>query len=103
MKNGIETLTESFELPTIPSCPKDKPCMTKSGMVCNFPFTFNGNTYSQCTDIPNSKFTKKSYFGKLGCESTVDDEGIRYHPQWGPCTSGCPGVPVSSKQGHRKV
>ena len=68
MKNGIETLTESFELPTIPSCPKDKPCMTKSGMVCNFPFTFNGNTYSQCTDIPNSKFTKKSYFGKLGCE-----------------------------------
>ena len=88
MNNAIETVTESFELPIILSCPKDKPCMTKNGRVCHFPFTFKGNIYDECirNDAKLCKFP--GCRPKLGCYPSVDDGESR----WESCTSGCPGL-----------
>ena len=88
MNGEIETVTKSFELPIILSCPKDKPCMTKNGMVCHFPFTFKGNIYDECI-TNNAKLCKfPGCMPKLGCFPSVDDG----ESHWESCTSGCSGL-----------
>ena len=90
MNGEIETVTKSFELPIILSCPKGKPCMTKNGMVCHFPFTFKGNIYDECI-IDNAKLCKLPGcmpWPNLGCSPSLDGGESRLEP----CTSGCPGL-----------
>ena len=52
---------------------RGRPCTTTEGVVCHFPFTYNGNVYTECT---------RNVFGYLWCATTEDyfeDE------EWGYC------------------
>ena len=50
------------------------------GIVCIFPFIYDGVTYNTCTWAGNTK---------AWCATSVDDEG-NYHG-WGNCRPNCPG------------
>ena len=52
---------------------RGRPCTTTEGVVCHFPFTYNGDVYTECT---------RNVFGYLWCATTEDyfeDE------EWGYC------------------
>ena len=90
VNDEIITTTDSFELPIIPSCPKEKPCLTKDGKVCKFPFTYKENTYQECIK-DNMNWDKSKFPGrkpKLWCFPSNSD----YSYPWKSCTSGCPGL-----------
>ena len=53
-------------------------CITEENTRCVFPFTFNGKTYTACTDVDSSTFwcaTKTLSSGEL--------------IEWGTCTEEC--------------
>ena len=70
---------------------EDKSCTTKDGRICQFPFTFQGTKYTECTAESDPQ-------DRLWCSTKVDDNGdhVQNEGQWGHCSSECQDTKVPS-------
>ncbi len=59
-------------------------CRTRDGRVCQFPFTFQGTTYTSCT-------TDDDPGGEAWCSTRVDARGrhVSNGGHWGHCSDTC--------------
>eukprot|EP00095_Tigriopus_kingsejongensis_P005107 maker-scaffold161_size295871-snap-gene-1.36 protein:Tk05107 transcript:maker-scaffold161_size295871-snap-gene-1.36-mRNA-1 annotation:"cysteine-rich motor neuron 1 protein" len=67
------------------SCYRRCECRTTTGRDCIFPFTFKGQTFTECT-------TFESLNEKPWCAVAVDENNEALEGQWADCSDGCPGT-----------
>ena len=70
---------------------KEEICTTKDGRICQFPFTFQGTKYTECT-------AESDPHDRLWCSTKVDDNGdhVQNEGQWGHCSSECQDTKVTN-------
>ena len=65
------------------------PCITESGpdsnSTCQFPFQFDGLTWTSCTTQGNSYEDRN----KTWCSTKVDESGKHVTDKWGWCNENC--------------
>jgi len=64
---------------------KSKVCLSNLGNPCVFPFTYNGETYNQCTSTGSEN-------GQSWCATQIDDNGEVVRNKWEDCQPSCPGT-----------
>ena len=65
------------------NCTSDQDsCKTEDNVACVFPFEYDGNTYTECTDVDNKK---------KWCATAVDAQGRYIDDKWGYCGDCTPG------------
>jgi len=64
---------------------KSVECLTTNEKHCVFPFTYEGQTYNQCTSASSDN-------GAPWCATEVDGDGVVVRNTWEDCQSGCPGT-----------
>jgi len=60
-------------------------CLSTSSNPCIFPFTYQGESYTSCTNTGSEN-------GAAWCAVQVDEEGEVVKNAWEDCKAGCPGT-----------